>query len=136
MSASMVYDYTAWQKFVFVLNYFKVCGIVCQKYFVFKLPDVLLSGPCFSLFITAVHVRIFMYTFQLSCRQITAYPNNAIYYTWPNEVMFTNHSFKWHIQQILKIGFSSFHFTSSSYETTNYVIFTSLSLLNKYCEIL
>ena len=136
MSASMVYDYTAWRKFVFVLNYLKVYSIVCQKYFVFKLPDVLLSGPCFSLFLIAVHLRIFHVHFSTILQTNDCIPNNAIYYTWPNEVMFTNHSFKWHIQQILKIGFSSFHFTSSSYETTNYVIFTSLSLLNKYCEIL
>ena len=34
MSASVMYDFAAWQKFVFVWNYLGVCSIVCQKYFV------------------------------------------------------------------------------------------------------
>ena len=36
---------------------------------------------------------------QLSCSRITAYYHNAIWYTWPKDVIFTNHIFEWQIQQ-------------------------------------
>ena len=42
MSASMMYDYTAWWKFVFLLNHLGVCSSLSKPFYL-KLSDVLVN---------------------------------------------------------------------------------------------